>query len=83
MITTADIKRALAVVTEREVATLEESTRLDQLGIDSFGISELILEIECLAGGPLRGTPADKMRRLAGVRTIADLTGVVNEMLAG
>jgi acyl carrier protein len=73
------LQRAIATVCELEPATVTPDTKLEDLGVDSLAIAEVIVELEIEFN---RELPVHFLRRLDGVKTVGDVAVELQAALA-
>jgi acyl carrier protein len=73
------LQRAIATVCELEAATVKPDTKLEDLGVDSLAIAEVIVELEIEFN---RELPVHFLRRLDGVKTVGDVAVELQAALA-
>lgn len=76
MDTLQTIKELAATQFDTSVEGMDENAPVDQLGIDSLGFLEFMFEVEDKFGVSV------PQESLAGVRTLKELAGVVDNVLA-
>ena len=72
------IKEAIVAVCGLDPADVRDDSRLDELGVDSLGVAEVIVDIEMRLD---RELPLELLRRLDDVPTIADLAAQLEQAI--
>src|SRR6266571_1339755 len=74
------MKELMVEVCDIRAERIHDDSTLDQLGIDSLSVAELVVELEIRVG---RELPTAVLRQLEEVRTFAQMAGALEAALGG
>jgi acyl carrier protein len=72
------LQRAIATVCDLDVARVQPDTNLEDLGVDSLAVAEIIVELEIEFN---RELPVHFLRRLDRVKTVGDVAAELEAAL--